>query len=74
MCHITCIYISMCFSVKALLVMTVLTLVSLTRSYDPVPAYEVYYKNLTGVSGMDRQICTEGHILASRGSPSDAKL
>ena len=25
-------------------------------------------------SGMDRQICPEGHILASRGSPSDAKL
>ena len=23
---------------------------------------------------MDRQICHEGHILASRGSPSDAKL
>ena len=23
---------------------------------------------------MDRQICPEGHILASRGSPSDAKL
>ena len=34
----------------------------------------VYYKNLTRVSGMDRQICPEGHILASRGSPSDAKL
>ena len=32
------------------------------------------YKNLTWVSGMDRQICPEGHILASRGSPSDAKL
>ena len=23
---------------------------------------------------MDRQICSEGHILASRGSPRDAKL
>ena len=34
----------------------------------------VDYKNLTLVSGMDRQICPEGHILASRGSPSDAKL
>ena len=31
-------------------------------------------KNLIFVSGMDRQICPEGHILASRGSPSDAKL
>ena len=34
----------------------------------------VEYKNLTRVSGMDRQICPEGHILASRGSPRDAKL
>ena len=31
-------------------------------------------KNLTCVSGMDRQICPSGHSLASLGEPRDAKL
>ena len=31
-------------------------------------------KNLTCMSGMDRQICPLGHSLASLGEPRDAKL
>ena len=52
-------------------------LAGLNRFYMAITspsASAVVHKNLTRVSGMDRQICPEGHILASRGSPSDAKL
>ena len=43
----------------------VIEILELAEEEDPASA-EREYKNLTWVYGMDRQICPEGHILASR--------